>query len=199
MNEIIDQLKSRERLIQKLSENFISPDEDQYEDFVFHVESYIDLVRNMETTDPKAAEARERIKKVEKAFARLTDEDKAFLDRVSELDRSMADYPYQDDDSAVNVILATLQRVSHDGCFPLCELMQKALEHQVPAMRKSGSRAYLVKFAMEAVRREWVDISVNRTELVELLNLMMLEAGVNHEANDVAGEAVTAVETERHL
>ena len=142
------------------------------EAFIKSAKAYIRIIRKVKPhkSEP-AAEAQKRINRVKKAFDKLTQQDKLFLDvNTSNSD----DYPL--------------------GLPHVCESMQRALDTPVPK-RLSLSRDFLAAFARKAIRSGWIDVSAINNTLVPVLEIMMKEAGVKHNATVIASEAKKAMKT----
>ena len=147
-------------------------DEDYEEDFIKSAKAYIRMMRRAETQKREpAAEAQKRIDRVKKAFDKLTEQDKNFLD-VNTTDSD--DYPL--------------------GLPHVCESMQRALNTPVPK-RLSLPKEFLSAFARLAIRKKWIDVSVDSTALTPVLDIMMKEAGSKHNATVIASKAKKAMET----
>ena len=145
-------------------------DEEYEEALIKSAIAYIRIIRKAEAhkSEP-AAEAQKRIDRVKKAFNKLTEQDKLFLDiNINDSD----DYPIE------------RQRV--------CESMQRALDIPVhyrgpPPMLP---RELLIKFARLAIRKKWIDVTVDSTTLTPVLMIMIEEAGGKHNATVIALEAI---------
>ena len=114
------------------------------------------------------ASAQKRIERVKNAFAALTEQDREFLDL-------QVDAP---------VVMIIDFKPSH-----ACESMQRALDVPVPSMQFDLSRMALLSFACLAIRSEWINVSVNNINLTAVLKILINEAGVKHDAVDIAGDA----------
>ena len=143
-------------------------DEEHEEAFIRSAIAYIRIIRKAEAhkSEP-AAEAQKRINRVKKAFDKLTEQDKLFLD-INTTDSD--DYPSE------------RPRV--------CESMQRALDTPVHSRRSDLSREFLSAFARLAIRSDWIDATVDSTDLKAVLMIMMEEAGVKHNATVIALEAI---------
>lgn len=100
------------------------------------------------------------INRVRKAFAGLTDDDIKFLDLDIELVREMS-----------------------FGTSDACIDMDYALKHEVALANKSLSRKRFTDFATMALKNNWIE---HNSDLVQVLKILMEEAGVSHDANAIA-------------
>ena len=145
-------------------------DEEYEEAFIRSATAYIRMMRSAAPYECEpAAEARERIKRVKKAFDKLTEQDKSFLDfNTTDSDDYLSERPH------------------------VCESIQRALNTPVPKRPKplGLSLEYLSAFARLAVREKWIDVTENSNALKEVLNAMMKEAGVKHNSTVIALEAI---------
>ena len=145
--------------------------EEDEEAFILSVDRFVKLVRSASTHKlPNRAPTKKRIETVKKAFAKLSEDDKDFLDR--QIDGCF----YFDND---------------DKKIPSCKNMMLALDHPLPSNKWSRSRKSLVMFAFKAIHYGWVDVSNDNTVLTAVLKIIIKEAGVTHDAVDIAGDAAS--------
>ena len=167
----------------KLCEYVVDIDQD-VERFLFHADVCINRVREGAIAEREHMEqSQKRIDTLNKAFACLTDQDKEHLNLAAEIENL----------SNSSSIEQELGRMMKKGITPLCDVMQKALEHPVESRRKSTTRMILTEFARKAVSEGWVDVSINNTNLIALLLIMMEEAGVKHDVDAIAHDATRAL------
>ena len=147
----------------------VDEDEEFADDFIKNADRYVAWARMLsEHKKHNMADAQERINRVKKAFAKLTEQDREFLD-------------LQVDMPVINTL----------GFKPsgACENMQRALDVPVPSVQFDLSRMALLTFACIAIREEWIDVSVNNINLTAVLKILIKEAGLKHDAVDIAGDA----------
>jgi hypothetical protein len=140
-------------------------EEGDADEFISYAGACVLQVRDLDKYEPRhKAAAQKRINKVKKAFDALTDQDRLFLDiRIDEDNPNPA---------------------------PSCENMMMALRCPVPSMRMSLPRLALINFARWAVLNGWIDVSKDNSVLTQVIKIIMEEAGVKHDAVEIASEAV---------
>ena len=165
----------------KLCEYVVDIDKD-VERFLYHADACINRLREeARVKQGYATQSQVRIDKLRQAFSALTDQDKEDLNFAAEITTL----------SNSNSIGKELKRMMNKESLPLCDALEKALNSQVPSMRKSNTRVILTEFASKAVSEGWVDVSVDNTNLVALLLIMMEESGIKHDADAIARDATS--------
>lgn len=145
--------------------------EDYEDDFLRTAGMYVAWASKLSKHEKhNMAVAQDRIDRVKKAFAKLTDQDREFLDLQIDFPEMMKDISYKPSSA--------------------CKNMQKALDVSVPSSQFDLSRMSLLNFACIAVRNDWIATSENNSDLKAVILTLMKEAGVRHDADEIAGEAV---------
>ena len=172
---------------------YVDVDEENYEEFIFYAGLCVYWIRDKTSLSGlkrNKKDAQNRIDKVKKAFNALTDMDKLSLD----LHISLYDDDNYDYQAAVRVIESLPLKSNCTLDTSACEKMQWALDKPVPkSIRHNVPRKNLIAFAKQAIDERWVDVSVNNAVLIELIKILMEEAGVHHDADAIAKAAKITV------
>ena len=167
----------------KLCEYLVDIDKD-VERFLFHADNCINRIREEITARPEhVSQSQMRLERLKQAFDALTDQDRESLNFAAEITLL----------SRSNPVDIELRRMMNEHSLPLCEAMEKALEYPASSTVDSTTRVILTEFARKAVSEGWVDVSVNNTNLIALLLIMMEETGVKHDADAIARDAMSRV------
>ena len=147
--------------------------EDDEDAFIKSASAYIRIIRKAEShkSEP-AAQAQKRIDRVKNAFDKLTEQDKLFLDiNTTDSDDYPSKRPY------------------------VCESIHRALDTPVHYRGNDLALEFLSAFARLAIRKKWIDVTVDSNALTAALKIMIEEAGGKHNATVIASKAKKAIKT----